>query len=239
MLIVDRSWSKGGVVTDTNSDSKLTIARMILIPSLITLAVTLLRLAGELQHWSTVLFNPEAGGIGSLIGITWLVPVFGIYFALKLSNSGAAPERPGRSVLRAIAGIGVIVVGGILSGVLGVGYYGQMAAFCLLFAVAAAVQYSTWPALFKTLLAYGYAARIPVAIVMFFAMKGDWHTHYDVVPPESPPEMNNFWPKYFWLGFLPQLIAWVGFTVLAGSLFGSIATAIVRRRRPAAQAASA
>jgi hypothetical protein len=205
---------------------------------LITLVVTFLRLVGELQHWSPLLFNPEAGGIGSLIGITWLAPVFGIYFAMRLSNSGAGPERPVRAVISAILGIGVIVAGSVVAGLLGVGYYGQMVAFCLLFAVAAAIQYSTWPALFKTLLAYGYAARIPVAIVMFFAMKGDWQTHYDVVPPESPPEINSFWPKYFWLGFLPQLIAWVGFTILIGSLFGSIATALQRRCKPATQAAS-
>ena len=38
----------------------------------------------------------------------------------------------------------------------------------------------------RTLLAYGLAARIPVAGIMFLAMMGRWGTHYDYVgmPPE-------------------------------------------------------
>lgn len=87
------------MMTHSPSDSRLTISRLILIPAAITLAVTLLRLIGELQHWSPTLFNSEAGGPGSLIGITWLAPIFGIYFALKLSKSGAGPERIGRAIL--------------------------------------------------------------------------------------------------------------------------------------------
>ena len=41
-----------------------------------------------------------------------------------------------------------------------------------------------WPSLGKTLFAYGYAARIPVAIVMYFAIRGSWGTHYDALPPD-------------------------------------------------------
>ena len=57
----------------------VSIKKLILVPALITLAVTLLRLTGELMHWSKALFNPAAGGGGALVGIAWLVPVFGIY----------------------------------------------------------------------------------------------------------------------------------------------------------------
>ena len=46
------------------SGSRISITRLIIVPSVITLAVTVLRLVGELQHWSTRLFNPEAGGPG-------------------------------------------------------------------------------------------------------------------------------------------------------------------------------
>jgi hypothetical protein len=41
----------------------------------------------------------------------------------------------------------------------------------LVIVAAAALQFPAWPALFKVLRAYGYAARIPVAIVMFFAIR--------------------------------------------------------------------
>jgi len=226
-------------MTQPVSDSKVNITRLILIPSVITLAVTLLRLAGELQHWSPSLFNRDAGGPGSLIGITWLAPVFGIYFALKLSGAGIGPVRAGRAIIHGLLGIVVIVSVSILAYFLRIGYYMQLVTFCLVFATAAGIQYPVWPGLFKTLLAYGYAARIPVVVVMFFAMRGNWGTHYDAVPPESPAAMFLLWPKYFWLAFLPQMIAWVGFTIWAGSLFGSIATAIVHRRKLVGQEAQA
>jgi hypothetical protein len=44
-------------MSDTTSDTNISIGRLILVPSLITLAITLLRVVGELQHWSKCLFN--------------------------------------------------------------------------------------------------------------------------------------------------------------------------------------
>jgi hypothetical protein len=223
----------------SSSHSRPTTAQLILIPSLITLAVTVLRLVGELLHRSPAFFNREAGGPGSIIGITWLAPIFGIYFALKLSNAGDGPARAGRAILHGLLGIVAVVLVSFLAYILQVGYYGQLVAFCVAFAVAAAIQYPAWPKLFRTLLAYAYAARIPVVILMFLAMRGNWGTHYDAVQPESPAAMHSLWPEYFWLGFLPQMIAWIGFTIWSGSLFGSIATAIVHRRKPVGQEAQA
>ena len=60
------------------------------MPAVITLAVTLLRLVGELQGWSPLLFNREAGGGGALVGISWLVPVFGAWFGWKLAGPARA-----------------------------------------------------------------------------------------------------------------------------------------------------
>jgi hypothetical protein len=64
--------------------------RLVLVPGIITAAVTLLRLTGELNHWSRTFFNPDAGGGLALVGIAWLVPIFGIYFAMKFQSSGQA-----------------------------------------------------------------------------------------------------------------------------------------------------
>lgn len=81
-----------------NSDRKLNIPRLIFIPSVITLAITILRLVGELQHWSPKLFNPEAGGGGSIVGITWLVPILGVYFAIKVADAGQPPASAGKAI---------------------------------------------------------------------------------------------------------------------------------------------
>ena len=97
------------------SGNRVPIARLILIPSVITLVVTLLRLIGELRHWSPALFNPSPGGGGALVGITWLVPIFGIYFGLKLSDAGEGPAGVGKASGLAVLGLGVLVGGSILT----------------------------------------------------------------------------------------------------------------------------
>ena len=211
------------------SGNRVPIARLILIPSVITLVATLLRVVGELRHWSPALFNPSAGGGGALVGITWLVPIFGIYFALKLSGAGEGPVGVGRAIGLAVLGLAVLVGGSILTIAPQVHLPGKQVIGLLLMVAAAAMQFMSWPALSKALLAYGYAARIPVAIVMFFAIRGNWGTHYDALPPGFSD--MSFWPKYVQIGLVPQLVFWVAFTMIVGTLFGSIATAIFSRRK--------
>ena len=98
--------SKGALDEKPMNESNFAIStrRLILAPAMITLAVTLLRLVGELNHWSPALFNREAGGGGALIGIVWLVPIFGVYFALRLLRAGRArPAEAGPSSRRSRA----------------------------------------------------------------------------------------------------------------------------------------
>jgi hypothetical protein len=61
--------------------------KLILIPAVITLGITLLRLAAELMNLPSWLANKHPGGVGALIGISWLPPIFGIYFARKLMGT--------------------------------------------------------------------------------------------------------------------------------------------------------
>ena len=44
----------------------------------------------------------------------------------------------------------------------------------------------------------------------------------------------GFWAKYLVIGLIPQLLLWVAFTVIVGSLLGIAAVAITRRGAPAA-----
>ena len=59
------------------------------IAIVISLGVTLLRLAGALGGLPDWLVNREAGGMGAIIGITWLIPVFAIWFGALRGRSGA------------------------------------------------------------------------------------------------------------------------------------------------------
>ena len=213
-------------MTDSNRTNRLPLPRLILAPGLITLAVTLVRLVGELQRWPEIFFNRTMGG--SVIAITWLAPIFGIYFALKLDNSGSPPKSYLRAIGYAVLGVIVLVVFAFAPSILRIqhGFYGRLIYGWTFFAVSALLTFRGWPELFKTLLAYGYAARIPVALIMFFAYRGNWGTHYDAVPSDVPA--LGLIAKYLWLGFFPQLVFWVAFTILAGMLFGTIAAGIAR-----------
>jgi hypothetical protein len=216
-------------MAETSSNNRIPIARLILIPSVITLVVTLMRVMGELRDWSPTLFNSSPGGGRALIGITWLVPIFGIYFALKLSGAGQGPVGVGKAIGLAVLGLALMAGGSFVVIAPQINFPGKVVIGVLLIVAAAALQFMTWPALSKTLLAYAYAARIPVAIVTFFAIRGNWGTHYDALPPDIP-EMS-FWSKYAQFGLFPQLIFWVAFTVIVGTLFGCVATAIFSRRK--------
>ena len=210
------------------SSNRAPIARLILVPSIITLGITLLRVVGELRDWSPALFNRSPGGGGALVGITWLVLVFGVYFALKLTSDGNGPASIGRSIGMATVGLVVMILGGFIAAAPQVNIPGKLIIGLLLFAGAVVLQFRTWPALSKALLAYGYAARIPVVIVTFFAIRGNWGTHYDALPPGFAE--TSFWTRYIQTALVPQLIFWIAFTVVVGTLFGSIATAIRSRQ---------
>ena len=212
--------------------SKIDYQRLILWPGVITLGVTAIRLAGELLHGPRAFFNPDAGGGFALVGITWLAPVFGITFARKLAQEGRGPKSATLAVQCAVLGLIFVIVVALGSVRVPISNPYLKAALFLWapVAAAAAVQFFAWPALAKTLFAYAFAARVPVAILMFFAMLGNWGTHYDAVPEGFPEAGLAF--KYFWLGLLPQMVFWVGFTVLTGALFGSVAVALRKTRPP-------
>lgn len=215
--------------------------KLVFWPAVVTLAVTLLRVTGELLHWSPSLFNPAPGGGGALVGISWLPPVFGILFAIQLARAGHGPRSGGRAIGMALLGLvagAAFVAGSKALKLMQPGKFSLLSLVLVTSAIAigAAIAWSGWPALGRTLLAYAFAARIPVALLMLVAMLGNWGTHYDVVPPGFP-EMGVF-SKWILIGALPQLTIWIAFTVLSGALFGSIAGAIASRRPVSPRAAA-
>lgn len=219
-------------MTSTKSTS---VTSLILIPAVITLGVTILRLVGELQHWPRPWFDTAAGGGGALIGISWLPIIFGPYFALKLAGAAEGPLGMGRAIGYAVAGLVVFFIGGfLLASTFSHPSALSLVGFLVMFA-AAFVPRMAWRSLGNVLFAYAFAARIPVLIVMFFAMRGNggagWGTHYDASGPmyaHAP-----FPTKFLFEAILPQMTLWIGYTVVVGSLIGVLATAIRLRRRSA------
>jgi hypothetical protein len=219
-------------MAETDS-GKTSSAQLILVPALITLAITFLRLEGELHSWGSPWFSTSAGGGGAVVGITWLPIIFGPYFALRLAGSGEGPSSYGKAFGMTIGGLLVMVLSGFILVKSGGSVLLAVIGF-LLTLVAAFVARAGWRSLGSTLIAYAFAARIPVLIVMYFAMRGAWGTHYDAV--EARLASAPLWTKFFYDAFLPQMLLWIGYTAVVGSLFGEIIAVIFARKpvvRPA------
>ena len=206
-------------------------ARLVGIPALITLGVTLLRLFGELREWSPALFSRKAGGGGAVVGIIWLVPIFGVYFALKLLRLGEGPTTPRRAVVHALYGVALFVAWGLLTFLLWPPYQVQVITGAAVALGVVLLQFRGWAALGHTMLLYALAARLPVAVIMLFAILGSWGTHYDAFPPGFP--ITNLWARWLWGGLGVQFTVWIGNTVLLGALCGSVAVALAVRRQSA------
>lgn len=211
--------------------SRLSIPQLVLGPTLFTLGITLLRLAGELRGWPSPWFDKSSG----VVGITWfLPPIFGFYFAWKVWRDGQRIDRVGRVFGLALLGLllNQLVEATVFEHAR-ISIYSMLEILWAVAIVSAYLQYLAWPALFKALTVYGLGARIPVVVVMFFALRGHWGTHYD---RPSGPFVLGFWPTFLWFGFFEELIYWVSFTVALGSLAGSVAAAVAKRRAPEPEA---
>ena len=217
------------------SHSDLNVKKLIMVPALIALAITIARLVGELVGGSSVLFNRDAGGGGALVGIVWLVPIFGVYFAVKLVRQGLGPASAGKVVVLAVAGL---VIAGVATALIFSffgdpnvsvsfgGAIGQQLGIAMASLVVVLILRKGWPAFFQTMLSYAFASRIPVLIVMLITMLGDWGTHYEL-GPAGYPEMG-FLTKFILIALFPQMTFWIMFTMVVGTLCGGIAAALVR-----------
>ncbi len=202
------------------------VRSMILIPSIITLAVTLLRLIGEIQRWNETFFNRSAGGGGAVVGISWLAIIFAIYFGLKLRKTEAAVRHKGKAIGLSVLALALFVGGTFMIYTKS----GALQSALLLTAGLAAVVVGiwvmrlAWPTYWNVMMGYALAARIPVIIVMYLAMSGNWGTHYDALPPNET--FSSFTAKFSQLALLPQIFFWIPYTVVLCGLIGTIVAAI-------------
>ena len=214
--------TQGGHVTSI-APTETSISKLILWPALITLAITILRLLGELQHWSAPWFK----GSSAIVGISWLPILFGPYFAMKLAARGEAPPSYGKAFAALGGALALLVLGVVLLSVSREEGPLAVAGYALTL-VAAFVPRIGWPPLSTTLLAYAFAARIPVLIIAFLAMQGRWGTHYDAVSDRLA--QSSLWARFLPEAFLPQMFFWVGYTVILGTLLGEVSVAIFGRK---------
>lgn len=223
------------------SDKQPGFLSLALIPAILTLAVTVLRLVGELQGWDPLWFDNHAPGHPDqqpgLAGISWLVPIFGLYFGIRIRRTHGKPAHAGKAALFLLIG-GVVIVGGFW-GLMQAGLVGMpdrespaepfgMPYILGLAAVAMLIMLVGAGRLGVQLLVYGLLARIPVIVITWLAVQNeDWDTHYSKLPEGAIlPEGTS---KLMFL-ITPQLTVWIAFTVLVGGLFGCIGAAMSKAK---------
>lgn len=216
------------------------VLKLVLWPAIFTFVVSLVRLIGELAGWDPAYFGTAAGGGSSIVGITWLVPLFGFWFGLKLRRTNKGTRNLALSAL--LYGIAIGVAVGLAAYLQsqdllvfpnpddpnvapkGLEYVGMIALG------AAAVVMFAWFRLSLTLLLYGVLARIPVILITLVAIAFDLETHYTALPKGVPPAEG------FELAIamsMAQVMIWIPFTVLAGGLFGCLGALLYGKGRVA------
>ena len=213
--------------------------RWVLVPALLTLLVTVLRLVGELRGWSPHWFSNAPGGGAALVGIVWLPAVFGPWFGWRLARQQERPRRPLRALgIQCLAAILFVSTFVCVHRVLRPdastrsGLQVQILAMGVGSALSAVPGVLAWPALGRVNLLYGLLARAPVVAITFVAVACDWGTHYEKLGPHDYAGLLPM-ERAAWLAFT-QLTIWPACTVVVGGLLGLLAAACgPRRARPA------
>ncbi len=199
-------------------------------PALLTLGVTLLRLVGELRGWPPSYFSRLPGGGLGVVGITWLAPLVGAWLGWRLTRAGV--RHPGLASLAGWPAAAVLLglaIGYGLERIVQPSWTGTLALWGVVALLVGAMSFVTWPALGWPLLVYAVAARLPVVLVMAFAIWRRWGTHYDAPPPGFPGLLPM--ARWLWTGVLPQTTIWIAFTLAVG-MAGAAAGAWLASRRP-------
>lgn len=207
--------------------------RLVLVPSLITLVVSVARISCELGG----IVNATSGGGASPLGITWLVVVFGAWFGWRLAREGEAPSRRFAWAWSLVAVFLLVAMVAVRMGGLDPEDRSEAAYVVLrqqvlvvtgVALVLAFLQVRVWSRLALALFVYGLGARLTVVAIAIAAKLSGKDTHYTKFGPAGiERDLGDTIASVA----LSQLGFWVGFTVVVGSLAGNVAAAMVRRGR--------
>ncbi|MEM7204957.1 MAG: hypothetical protein AAF628_32175 [Planctomycetota bacterium] len=205
---------------------------LILWPTLLTVAVNVLRLVLEVQGSHTT----ATGGAGAPLGISWFVFPVGAYVGWRLRRAGSAPR------LR-LAWLWSLLAMAALIGAVAAGFSGidradtsdaaylslrDTVTMIILAALAlAAFAHVLWTRLATALLFYGVLARLTVVGMTWLAKDRGWDTHYTKFGPAG---IEVDMGETLYAATAAQLGFWVSFTVVAGGLAGCVAAAVTRPR---------
>ncbi len=163
-----------------------------------------------------------------MLGISWLVFIFGAWFAWRLSKQGSRPALR-RAALWAL----IPMIALVLAVMLGFGNIDQtdqsdaayeslrstVGIIVILALIAAAFCFVIWPRLAFTMLLYALPARLTVLAITYLAKQQDWDTHYTKFGPGG---IEREMGETMYAASVAQMGFWVCFTVVGGVLVGTI-----------------
>lgn len=200
-----------------------TTFRLVLWPTMLTLAVSIARLVAERQGVVTT----RSGGAGAWLGITWLTFVFGAWFGFRLARAGALPRRvpiwPWSTIaLLLLIGAGMWQFRPLLEADQSDTTFAQLRQAVLILVgiatILAIAMFVLWPRLAWTLLCYAVPARATVVALTALAKAQGWDTHYTKF---GPPGIERDLPETIAGAALAQGGFWVPFTVIGGTFAGA------------------
>lgn len=203
--------------------------RPLLIAGLITLLVTAVRLVGELQGWGALWFGGSTAGAGALIGIVWLVPLFGFWFGRRLQRIGRGPTSLRRAAIAPLVGVlGAIGVTAASLTFLSLDKPTVFQVITIAWPIAGLCALYGWPRLFGTNLTYAVLARAPIVALTYYAIAQGWDTHHTALAEGAPAVDDAGRARILTVA---QVCLWLPFTALVGGMFGALGAATVRGRR--------
>lgn len=209
------------------------ILQLVLWPTVITFAISTLRLVLELLE----VIPTSSGGALHPLGISWLGFVFGGWLALRLGRTGSCPSlRPGPvwAILVLVALIATMAV--LLQGATEMepeevgrqfGKVGLAAAGLGVFALF------IWWRVGLALLLYAIPARLTVLVFTAMSHVCEWDTHYDKFGPQGF-QVETLGGVMSRAGYA-QTLFWIPFTIISG-MVAATCVQVVRGRKPAATA---
>ncbi len=207
--------------------------RAFVVVVLITFAISVARLVLELRDVLPA-SSRTAGGGGAWLGIAWLPPIIGMYFANRLIDAGQAPARRLRVLPFALLAFALAIGAAVVNfSRYRDGDQTLMTTFIIggvAWLAIALVLARTWPALAWLMFGYGVLARLGVVVITIVCVQQGWDTHYTQFGTHEKPYVPADAKQTMLLAAVPQLGIWIAYTVIAG-LFGGGIVALVRRPR--------
>lgn len=205
------------------------LVAIVLVPAILTLLVSVARLVGELMDWPDILVSRDGG----LLGVTWLVPIFGFWFGMRACALGSRPNAAAAFAI-ALLGIGV-AIGGVFAFLAmdlmflptddNPGEFRGGVFFAIAVFAGTLVSLMGWLRAGLLLALYAVLARVPVIVITWIVYQAGWQgTHFLAAPPGRPADAPPVTADVlFYSNATAQLVVWIPFTIMIGMVFASIA----------------